>query len=75
MASARHRQRVGGIAVFDGLASYTFAGHLTLRASAEDVFNREPAATKPGGAWAIYSRNARHDTDGGQHYVRMGMKF
>ena len=69
-------QKFGGIALFDVSASYTFAEHFTIRAGAENVFNRYPAeATNQAVRGLIYSRNAPYDTDGGQYYFRMGMKF
>lgn len=69
-------QKFGGIALFDVSASYTFGKHFTLRAGAENVFNRYPAeATNQAVRGLIYSRNAPYDTDGGQYYVRLGMKF
>lgn len=69
-------QRFGSIALFDVSASYTFDTHFTLRAGAENVFNTYPAeATNQAVRGLIYSRNAPYDTDGGQYYVRVGMKF
>ena len=69
-------QRFGSIALFDMSASYTFDKHFTIRGGAENVFNTYPAeATNQAVRGLIYSRNAPYDTDGGQYYVRVGMKF
>lgn len=69
-------QRFGSIALFDVSASYTFDKHFTIRGGAENVFNTYPAeATNQAVRGLIYSRNAPYDTDGGQYYVRVGMKF
>ncbi len=69
-------QRFGSIALFDVSASYRFDEHFTLRVGAENVANTYPAeATNQAVRGLIYSRNAPYDTDGGQYYARVGMKF
>lgn len=69
-------QRFGSIALFDVSASYRFDEHFTLRIGAENVANTYPAeATNQAVRGLIYSRNAPYDTDGGQYYARVGMKF
>ena len=69
-------QRFGGIALFDVAVAYRFDEHFTLRAGAENVFNTYPdEATNQAVRGLIYSRNAPYDTDGGQYYVRLGVKF
>ncbi|WCM29246.1 TonB-dependent receptor [Sphingomonas sp. QA11] len=69
-------QRFGSIALFDVSASYKFGEHFSVRVGAENVFNTYPdEATNQAVRGLIYSRNAPYDTDGGQYYVRVGMKF
>jgi iron complex outermembrane receptor protein len=69
-------QRFGGIALFDVAVAYRFDEHFTLRAGAENVFGTYPdEATNQAVRGLIYSRNAPYDTDGGQYYVRLGVKF
>ena len=69
-------QRFGSIGLFDVSASYRFDEHFTVRVGAENVANTYPAeATNQAVRGLIYSRNAPYDTDGGQYYVRLGMKF
>lgn len=69
-------QRFGSIALFDVSASYKFDEHFSIRVGAENVFNTYPdEATNQAVRGLIYSRNAPYDTDGGQYYVRVGMKF
>ncbi|WP_447727058.1 TonB-dependent receptor plug domain-containing protein [Sphingomonas koreensis] len=69
-------QRFGGIALFDVAVAYRFDEHFTLRAGAENVFDTYPdEATNQAVRGLIYSRNAPYDTDGGQYYVRLGVKF
>ncbi|MEG3084394.1 TonB-dependent receptor [Sphingomonas sp. PB2P12] len=69
-------QRFGGIALFDVSAAYNFNEHFTLRVGAENVANTYPdEATNQAVRGLIYSRNAPYDTDGGQYYVRLGMRF
>lgn len=69
-------QRFGGIMLFDLSASVRVDEHLTIRGGAENIFNTYPAeATNQAVRGLIYSRNAPYDTDGGQYYVRLGVKF
>jgi iron complex outermembrane receptor protein len=43
---------------------------------AENLFNTYPdEATFQANRGLIYSRNAPYDTDGGQYFVRLGVKF
>lgn len=69
-------QRFGSMVLVDLSASAQLTPNLSLRAGAENLFNRYPAeATNQAVRGLIYSRNAPYDTDGGRYYVRMGLTF
>lgn len=69
-------QRFGGIALFDASVSVHVTKMLTLRAGAENLFDTYPAeATNQANRGLIYSRNAPYDTDGGQYYGRVELRF
>lgn len=69
-------QRFGSIALFDASVSVRVAKALTLRAGAENLFDTYPAeATNQANRGLIYSRNAPYDTDGGQYYGRLELRF
>ncbi|WP_232477271.1 TonB-dependent receptor [Sphingomonas prati] len=69
-------QDFGSIALFDASVSYRVNDHFTLRGGAENVFNTYPdEAVFQASRGLVYSRNAPYDTDGGQYYVRMDVKF
>lgn len=69
-------QRFGGIALFDASVAYTFGQHFTLRVGAENIFGTYPAeAVNQANRGLIYSRNAPYDTDGGQYYARVSLRF
>jgi iron complex outermembrane receptor protein len=60
----------------DVSASIRLDDHFTLRGGAENVFNTYPdEAVFQASRGLVYSRNAPYDTDGGNYYVRIGMRF
>ncbi len=69
-------QNFGSMLLFDLSASVKVTDNITVRGGAENLFNSYPAeATNQAVRGLIYSRNAPYDTDGGQYYVRLGLKF
>lgn len=69
-------QRFGSMVLFDLSASIQLTENFSLRAGAENLFNSYPGeATNQAVRGLIYSRNAPYDTDGGQYYARVGIKF
>lgn len=69
-------QRFGSLVLFDASLTYRFTDNLDLTVGAENLFDTYPEeATLQANRGLIYSRNAPYDTDGGQYYVRLGMRF
>ena len=69
-------QRFGSMALFDASIAVRMAQHFTVRFGAENLFNTFPdEATNQSVRGLIYSRNAPYDTDGGQYYVRLDVRF
>ncbi|MCA8889494.1 MAG: TonB-dependent receptor, partial [Parvularculaceae bacterium] len=69
-------QDFGSIVLVDIGLGYRFNDHFGLRAGAENVFNTFPdEATYQANRGLIYSRNAPYDTDGGQYYLRLDIKY
>lgn len=69
-------QRFGSMVLFDASVSLKLSDMLTLRAGAENIFDTYPdEATNQANRGLIYSRNAPYDTDGGQYYARIGLRF
>ena len=69
-------QKFGSISLFDASISYTLNNQFTLRVGAENVFNKYPdEAVLQASRGLIYSRYAPYDTDGGQYYVRLDVRF
>lgn len=69
-------QEFGAIVLFDASVSYEFNDFLNLTVGAENLFDTFPdEATFQANRGLIYSRNAPYDTDGGQYFVRAGVKF
>jgi iron complex outermembrane receptor protein len=69
-------QRFGSMTMVDVSASIRLDEHFTLRGGAENVFNTYPdEAVFQASRGLVYSRNAPYDTDGGNYYVRIGMRF
>jgi iron complex outermembrane recepter protein len=69
-------QSFGSMVLFDLSASYDITDALRLSAGAENLFNAYPArATYQASRGLKYSRNAPYDTDGGQYFARLDVKF
>ena len=69
-------QRFGSIVLFDLSASYDFTENVTLTLGAENLFDTYPdEATFQAVRGLIYSRNAPYDTDGGQYYARLKLRY
>jgi iron complex outermembrane receptor protein len=69
-------QRFGAITLFDASVSYAFTPKVTLRIGAEDIFNTYPdKATNQANRGLLYSRNAPYDSNGGNYYGRVEVKF
>jgi iron complex outermembrane receptor protein len=69
-------QKFGAIMLFDVSVGYEVNEHVNLVVGAENLFDTYPdEATFQANRGLIYSRNAPYDTDGGQYYVRLGVKF
>lgn len=69
-------QRFGSMTMFDAAVTVELTENIALRAGAENIFDTYPdEATNQANRGLIYSRNAPYDTDGGQYYVRLGLRF
>lgn len=69
-------QRFGGIALFDAAVTYKVSENFALKVGAENLFGTYPdEATNQAVRGLIYSRNAPYDTDGGQYYARLDIRF
>ncbi|MDE2619648.1 MAG: TonB-dependent receptor [Sphingomonadales bacterium] len=69
-------QRFGGIAMFDAAVTVKVGQHVSVKVGAENLFGTYPAeATNQAVRGLIYSRNAPYDTDGGQYYARLDLRF
>lgn len=69
-------QRFGGIALFDAAVTIKATDNFALKIGAENLFGTyPPEATNQAVRGLIYSRNAPYDTDGGQYYARIDIRF
>lgn len=69
-------QKFGSMVLFDLSASVQITPNVSIRGGAENLFNSYPdEATSQASRGLIYPRSAPYDTDGGQYYIRMGLKF
>lgn len=69
-------QRFGGIALFDAGVTLKVSENFSLKVGAENLFGTYPdEATNQAVRGLIYSRNAPYDTDGGQYYARIDVRF
>lgn len=69
-------QRFGGIAFFDASVSYAVNRNVTLRVGAENIFDTYPQkALFQYSRGLNYSRNTPYDTNGGNYYARVDVKF
>lgn len=69
-------QEFGSAILFDASVSYAFSDSLNITVGAENLFDTYPdEATFQANRGLIYSRNAPYDTDGGQYFVRLGVRF
>jgi iron complex outermembrane receptor protein len=69
-------QRFDSTALFDAAISFKMTRNISLRVGAENIFDTYPdEATNQANRGLIYSRNAPYDTDGGQYYARVGLRF
>lgn len=69
-------QRFGGMALFDAAVSVKLGSNLAVKIGAENLFGTYPdEATNQAVRGLIYSRNAPYDTDGGQYYARLDIRF
>ncbi|WP_241127711.1 TonB-dependent receptor [Novosphingobium terrae] len=69
-------QRFGAITFFDASVSYAFTPKVSLRIGAENIFNKYPdQAIFQASRGLVYSRNAPYDTNGGNYYGRVEVKF
>jgi iron complex outermembrane receptor protein len=69
-------QRFGATTLFDAGVTLEISKVFKVRVGAENVFGTYPAeATNQAVRGLIYSRNAPYDTDGGQYYARIGLRF
>lgn len=69
-------QRFGAESFVDLAATWNVTDMVSLRVGAENIFDTYPAeATNQANRGLIYSRNAPYDTDGGQYYARVEVRF
>ena len=69
-------QKFGATVLVDVALGYAVNEHVNLTVGAENLFDTYPdEATFQANRGLIYSRNAPYDTDGGQYFVRLGVKF
>jgi iron complex outermembrane receptor protein len=69
-------QEFGSMTLADIAVAYAFNDHLSVKLGAENALDRYPAeALNQANRGLIYSRNAPYDTDGGQYYLRLDLKF
>jgi len=69
-------QDFGAVTFFDVSATYRVNEHVSVRVGAENVFDKYPdEAVFQASRGLIYSRNAPYDTNGGQYYARVDVRF
>jgi len=69
-------QRFGGMVLFDAAVTVKLGSNLSVKVGAENLFGTYPdEATNQAVRGLIYSRNAPYDTDGGQYYARLDIRF
>ncbi len=69
-------QDFGAVTFFDVSASWRFNERVTVRVGAENVFDKYPdEAVFQASRGLIYSRNSPYDTNGGQYYARVDVRF
>lgn len=69
-------QDFGAVTFFDLSASWKFNEQLTVRVGAENVFDKYPdEAVFQASRGLVYSRNSPYDTNGGQYYARVDVRF
>ena len=69
-------QAFGGMTFFDLSATYTVNANLKVRVGAENLFDTYPdEAVFQASRGLIYSRNSPYDTNGGQYYARVDVRF
>lgn len=69
-------QTFGAKSFVDLAATWDVTDALSVRIGAENIFDTYPdEATNQANRGLIYSRNAPYDTDGGQYYVRLDVRF
>lgn len=66
----------GAVTFLDVSASWRFDERVTVRVGAENVFDKYPdEAVFQASRGLIYSRNSPYDTNGGQYYARVDVRF
>ena len=69
-------QDFGAITFFDVSATYRVNEMVSVRVGAENVFDKYPdEAVFQASRGLVYSRNAPYDTNGGQYYARVDVRF
>ena len=69
-------QKFGGVPFFDVSVTYAINKALNLRVGAENVFGTYPdKAIFQASRGLVYSRNAPYDTNGGNYYARLEVRF
>ncbi|MBN9319114.1 MAG: TonB-dependent receptor [Caulobacterales bacterium] len=69
-------QAFGAITLVDVAATWTINPNVSLRVGAENVFDTYPdEAVFQASRGLVYSRNAPYDTNGGQYYARLNLRF
>jgi len=69
-------QDFGAITFFDVSATYNVNDNISVRVGAENVFDKYPdEAVFQASRGLIYSRNSPYDTNGGQYYARVDVRF
>jgi len=69
-------QDFGALTFFDVSATWRFNDNLSVRVGAENVFDKYPdEAVFQASRGLVYSRNSPYDTNGGQYYARVDVRF
>jgi len=69
-------QDFGAITFFDLSATWRATDNLSVRVGAENVFDKYPdEAVFQASRGLVYSRNSPYDTNGGQYYARVDVRF
>jgi iron complex outermembrane receptor protein len=69
-------QKFGGVPFFDASVTYAVTKALSLRVGAENVFGTYPdKALFQASRGLVYSRNSPYDTNGGNYYARVEVRF